>query len=139
MEERLTLTTQELKRLKVLAWIAGEQVTVMQAAELWGVSERQSWRLLARYRAEGAAGLVHRNRGRPAPQRLPEAAREQLLTLAAGVCRVYNDQHLTEALQEEHGWQVSRASVRRLRGAAASSALLFEGSCSAVPSPNADT
>ena len=118
MEERLTLTTKELKRLKVLAWIAGEQVTVMQAAELLGFSEHQGWRLLARYRAEGAAGLVHRNRGRPAPQRLPAAARAQLLTLAEGICRDYNDQHLTEVLREEHGFQVSRASVRRLRRAA---------------------
>ena len=48
MEERLTLTMKELKRLKVLAWIEGEQVTVMQAAELLGVSERHCWRLLAR-------------------------------------------------------------------------------------------
>ena len=117
MEERLTLTTKELKRLKVLAWIEGEQVTVMQAAELLGVSERQGWRLLARYRAEGAAGLVHRNRGRPAPQRLPEAARAQLLLLAEGICRDYNDQHLTEVLREEHGFQVSPASVRRVRRA----------------------
>jgi len=117
MEERLTLTTKELKRLKVLAWIEGEQMTVMQAAELLGVSERQGWRLLARYRAEGAAGLVHRNRGRPAPQRLPAATRAQLLTLAEGICRDYNDQHLTEVLREEHGFQVSPASVRRVRRA----------------------
>ena len=118
MDERLTMTTKELKRLKVLEWIEGEQVTVVQAAEMLGVSERQCWRLLARYRAEGAAGLVHRNRGRPSPQRLPEAAREQVLTLAEGICRDYNDQHLTEVLQEEHGLQMSRASVRRLRRAA---------------------
>jgi len=118
MNERLTLTTKELKRLKVLEWIEGEQMTVVQAAEMLGISERQCWRLLARYRAEGAAGLVHRNRGRPSPQRLPAAAREQVLTLAEGICRDYNDQHLTEVLQEEHGLQMSRASVRRLRRAA---------------------
>ena len=118
MNERLTLTTKELKRLKVLAWIEGEQMTVLQAAEMLGVSERQCWRLLARYRAAGAAGLVHRNRGRPSAQRLPAAAREQVLTLAEGICRDYNDQHLTEVLQEEHGLRMSRASVRRVRRAA---------------------
>ena len=52
MNERLTLTTKELKRLKVLAWIEGEQMTVLQAAEMLGVSERQGWRLLARFRQE---------------------------------------------------------------------------------------
>jgi transposase len=115
MEERLTLTTKELKRLQVLEWIEAEQMTVVEAAEMLGISERQCWRLLARYRAEGAAGLVHGNRGRPSPQRLAEPVRAQVLTLAEGVCRDYNDQHLSEVLQEEHGMQLSRASVRRLR------------------------
>jgi transposase len=118
MNERLTMTTKELKRVQILEWIEGEHVTVREAAEMLGVSERQCWRLLARYRAEGAAGLVHRNRGRPSSQRLSAGARAQVLTLAEGVCRDYNDQHLTEVLQEEHGVQVSRASVRRLRRAA---------------------
>jgi hypothetical protein len=41
-----------------------------------------------------------------------------VLALAQGACRDYNDQHLTDVLQEEHGFQVSRASVRRIRRAA---------------------
>jgi transposase len=118
MEERLTLSNTELKRLKVLEMIQAEQVTVAQATELLGVSERHCWRLLARYRATGAAGLVHRNRGRPSSQRLPDAVRGEVLALAQGACRDYNDQHLTDVLQEEHGLQVSRASVRRIRRSA---------------------
>jgi hypothetical protein len=61
---------------------------------------------------------VHGNRGRPSSQRLPEVVRRAVLELASGVCRDYNDQHLTEVLQEEHGLQLSRASVRRLRRSA---------------------
>jgi len=44
MEERLTLTTKELKRLKILAWIEGEQMTVMQAAEVLGVRDIETCR-----------------------------------------------------------------------------------------------
>jgi transposase len=91
---------------------------VVEAPRLLGISERQCWRMLARYREKGAAGLVHGNRDRPSPRRLPTAAREEILTLAHGICRDYNDQHLSEVLQEEHGLQVSRASVRRIRRAA---------------------
>jgi transposase len=115
MEERLTLTSKELKRFKVLEMIQNAQVTVATAATLLGVSERHCWRLLARYRQAGAAGLVHGNRGRASSQRLADAVRQQVLVLAQGVCRDYNDQHLTDVLREEHGLQVSRASVRRIR------------------------
>ena len=115
MEERLTLSSKELKRLKVLELVQAEQATVAQAAELLGVSERHCWRLLARYRQAGAAGLVHGNRGKASRHRVPEVVRREILTLAEGACRDYNDQHLTEVLQEEYGLQVSRASVRRIR------------------------
>jgi transposase len=115
MEERLTLTKKELKRVKVLELVLAEQLTVAKAAGLLGVSERHCWRLLARYREAGAAGLVHGNRGRPSSQRLSDTVRQAVVALAEGVCRDYNDQHLTEVLQEEHGLQLSRASVRRLR------------------------
>jgi len=118
MEERLTLSTKELKRLRALELVEVERMTVAEAARLLGISERQCWRMLARYREKGAAGLVHGNRDRPSPRRLPTAAREEILTLAQGICRDYNDQHLSEVLQEEHGLQVSRASVRRIRRAA---------------------
>ncbi len=118
MEERLTLSSKELKRLKVLELVQAEYITVAKAADLLGVSERHGWRLLARYRAAGAAGLVHGNRGRPSSHRLTDHVRHAVLTLAEGVCRDYNDQHLTEVLQEEHGLQVSRASVRRIRRSA---------------------
>ena len=35
-----------------------------------GLSERQVWRLLARYKAGGGGALVHRGRGRPSNRRL---------------------------------------------------------------------
>jgi transposase len=115
MEERLTLTTKELKRVKVCELIEVGRMSVADAAGMLGISERQCWRVLARYRAEGAAGLVHGNRGRASERRLPEAVRTEILTLAQGVCRDYNDQHLTEVLQDEHDLVISRATVRRVR------------------------
>lgn len=117
MEERLTMTTKELARLRVLELVQAERLTVVEAAGLLQISERHCWRLLANYRRQGAAGLVHGNRGKPSPRRLPETVRQQVLGLAQGPCRDYNDQHLTEVLDHEHQVQISRASVRRLRRA----------------------
>ncbi len=58
MEERLTLTKKELRRMKALEMVLAEQLTVAKAAELLEVSERHGWRLLARYRQAGPAPSV---------------------------------------------------------------------------------
>ena len=72
-------------------------------------------RLLAAYRRDGPAGLVHGNRGRPSPRRIPAEIREEVLSLTRTIYPDYNDHHLTEVLDEDHGIGLSRSSVRRIR------------------------
>ncbi len=60
----LTLSAKEQNRLQVLNGLLSGQWCVSEAAQVMGVSERHEWRLLAAYRKEGAAALVHKNRGR---------------------------------------------------------------------------
>src|SRR4030042_312880 len=69
MREQVTLTLKEQKRLKLLNQVESGSLTVLRAAEALQLSERQLYRLLARYRLEGAAALAHGNRGRPSPRR----------------------------------------------------------------------
>ncbi len=63
----LILTGKEQTRLQVLNGVLEHQVTVDEAAQVLGLSERHLWRILAAYRAayrkEGAAALAHGNRG----------------------------------------------------------------------------
>ena len=54
----------EQTRLKVLNSVLVDQVPVCQAAEVLGVSERHTRRILRAYRKEGARALSHGNRGR---------------------------------------------------------------------------
>jgi hypothetical protein len=56
-----------------------EELTQVQAAELLGLSYRQTKRVWRRYPAEGDAGLVPRLRGRPSLRRQPPALRAQVL------------------------------------------------------------
>jgi hypothetical protein len=81
--ETLTLSRKERKRLTVMAGVQDEELTLVQAAELMGVSYRQSKRIWKRYQADGDAGLVHRLRGQPSPRRKPAALRAQALALYA--------------------------------------------------------
>jgi transposase len=117
MSERVTLSMNEIKRLYVVQQMADGKLTGRQAAERLGLSLRQVRRLIAKYREQGAPGLVHGNRGRPAHNRVDEAVRVRIEELMAEEYKDYNDCHFTEELAEEHGLHVSRATVRRIRRA----------------------
>ncbi len=98
----------------VKAALAGK-ITNAEGARALRLTGRQFKRLKARFRAEGAAGLLHRSRGRPGRRRLAAALREQVVVLMTTTYDGFNDAHLTEKLQERHALPVSRATVRRIR------------------------
>ena len=75
------MSRKELDRMKIMAGVAEEEVTLVAAAGLMGVCYRQSKRIWRRYQADGDAGLVHRLRGKPSARRKPQALRTQVLAL----------------------------------------------------------
>lgn len=115
MEPRVTLNMKEIKRLYVMQQIVDQQLTGAQAAQLLGLSLRQIRRLIAKYREQGAPGLVHGNRGKAPNNRLAEALRAQIWELAKEPFKDYNDSHFTEELAEKYGLKASRSTVRRIR------------------------
>ena len=54
----------ELSRLEVLRDLDQKRLTTAAAAQLLGLERRQVFRLLKAYRADGAAGLISKRRGR---------------------------------------------------------------------------
>jgi len=123
MDTEVTLTVREQKRLFVITEVLAGRWTALQAAAKLELSVRQMRRLLpqghrddvAAYRRDGPTGLVHRNRGLPSPRRLPSDLRHRVLVMARSSYADYNDHHLTDILAEDHGIQLSRSSVCRLR------------------------
>ena len=113
--ETFTLSRRELHRPGLLKALCAGRVTTRQVANALALSLRQTRRLRRRFERDGAAGLAHRSRGRPSPRRLDIPTREAITELMTTLYVGFNDRHLTEKLQEQHGWLVSRESVRRLR------------------------
>ena len=105
----------EIKRLHVMEQLGSRNLTAPQAAEFLGLSLRQTKRIAAKYREQGAAGIVHGNRGRKPNNQIEQAVRDKIVKLANNEYRDYNDCHFTEELIEKHGLHISRASVRRIR------------------------
>lgn len=105
----------EIKRMHILQKIVEQHMTASQASELLGLSLRQVRRLIAKYRQQGASGVVHGNRGRAPSNRIKQDVQSKILELAENEYRDYNDCHFTDELAEKHGIQLSRSSVRRIR------------------------
>jgi transposase len=114
MEETIRMSRREQRRAWVLSRVEAEEMSVPEAARLLGLTERSIRRLRERMRRAGPAGLVHGNRGRDSPRRLPEAARTRILELAEATYFDVNDSHLAELLAEREGIEVSRVTLRRL-------------------------
>ena len=110
----VTLNQREQARLQVLNSVMEYQLPRAHAAELLGISERQVRRILAAYRRDGAAALVHGNRGRRPRNAVPEDVAAATVILAGEKYAGFNHSHLTEVLAEREGIQLSCQTVSRL-------------------------
>ena len=115
------MSRKEFARGSVLARVTGAEITLRDALPLLGVSYRQAKRLLRRFRARGAAGLVHGNVGRPSNHAVPPGARAAVLeliraryggTAAKGPGQRFGPTLVAEHLWTEHGILVPRSTLR---------------------------
>jgi transposase len=118
VEGNILVNTRELHRAKVLQEVMAGRMTLMKAAEVLGVSYRQTKRLKVKYAHGEMAGLVHGNRGRKPSNTLSEETREVLIELHERRYGGMNDTHFTELLAEREQIYVGRETVRKLLRAA---------------------
>jgi transposase len=84
-------------------WESGG-LSMMEAGELLGMSERQFRRYRDRYEEEGPAGLRDRRLGRASPKRVPGRERERMLELYEKLYGDWNVKHFHEHLRTHHGF-----------------------------------
>ena len=77
----ITMSHNELTRLRVLIDIADGRLSVADATGLIGVGRRQIYRLLEAFRAHGADGLISRKRGGPSNRALSAVFHETVLAI----------------------------------------------------------
>jgi transposase len=109
----MLLTMKDGQRIEAVQALMDSRLSIAQTAHVLRLSERQVWRLLARAREEGLAGLLHGNRGRAPANRSDDRLWRRVLKLAAEKYRGVNDRHLQELLAREHGLAVCRESLRK--------------------------
>jgi len=109
----ITMNIKDTRRIAILDRINERTMTQTQAAEALAITARQVRRLLKRYKACGARGVIHKLRGLPANN----LADSRLLDSALETIRLkYPDFSVTlahEKLMELHGFTYSRETLRQ--------------------------
>ena len=109
-----TLTMRDEKRIEIIQRVFRGELTVLRAAVILGISERQCYRIKRRVHQQGPKGVIHRNRGRPCKRKVKEKIVGRVVALARRKYQGFNDHHLTEKLKEHEKIDLSREKVRRI-------------------------
>lgn len=109
----VSMSGRDLQRVEVLGEVLSGHRDIASAASVLALSERQVWRLLARYRSGGGGSLAHRGRGRPSNRRFGNELREQVLELVRSHYRDFGPTLASEMLADKHGVAVSRETLRQ--------------------------
>jgi hypothetical protein len=109
----VVMSRSELSRVETLAQVEDGRLPVAQAAALLGLSARQVFRLLGRFRADGAPGLASRRRGRPSNRRLPDEVRAAALTVVRERYADFGPTFAAEKLAKLHDLAISHETLRK--------------------------
>ena len=112
--ERWQLSTKEITRQSVIENTVKGYLKAHQAAEELHLSTRQIFRLKKALREEGIDGIIHDNKGKPSPRRIPECVRDTIDSLYREKYAGFNISHSTEMLEERKGIVISRETVRSI-------------------------
>jgi transposase len=81
------------------------ELSMMEAGELLGMSERQFRRYRDRYEEDGLEGLLDGRLGKPSPKRVPARDLRLMLELYRDAYRGWNVKHFHEHLVRDHNFQ----------------------------------
>ena len=110
--ERITMSTEELRRVYIVKQAIRRVITQKKAAELLGVSYRQTKRMVRRVREEGEKGIIHRLRGKRGNRRRSKELKARVLALCRKKYWDFGPSLASEKLSKLHGIEVSRETLR---------------------------
>src|SRR5262252_2384406 len=91
-----------LKFRDVLSRWERRELSMMEAGELLGMSERQFRRYRDRFEDDGEAGLIDRRLGKPSPRRMEAGEVDRMLGLYRTHYRGWNVKHFHEQGVRDH-------------------------------------
>jgi len=110
--QRWQLSQKEIARYGVIENTIEGYLKADLAAEELCLSKRQVFRLKRKLKEEGIEGLIHGNRRRASPRRIPDPVRDTIDYLYQEKYTGFNISHFTEMLEERERIFICRETVR---------------------------
>jgi transposase InsO family protein len=107
-----TLSVKEADRLAVIQRVMAKELTQSEGAAVLRVSVRQIKRLVKVVRAQGAAGLISKHRGRVSNHRIAAPERTRVLALVRERYADFGAVLAHEYLKRDHGFEASAQTLR---------------------------
>jgi hypothetical protein len=112
MNGLLTMSKKEIDRLMIVTQIEGNKITVLEAADLLGLSQRQIYRILKRIKAEGTKGIIHKLRGKKSNRGYSKELKEKMIAIYRKQYSDYGPTLYSEMLIKYHNISLSTETVR---------------------------
>ncbi len=110
--KRWQLSAKEITRYTIINDAVRGCLEANQAAEELNLSTRQIFRLKKALREEGIDGIIHGNKGKPSPRRIPDNIRDRIDSLYKGKYAGFNISHFTEKLEARENIFLSGETTR---------------------------
>ncbi|MFY9213400.1 MAG: ISNCY family transposase [Tissierellaceae bacterium] len=113
-KEIFNMTQKEITRLRVINQTIDQVLTIREAAELLGLSERQVLRLKKGVKNEGPSFIIHKNRGRKPKHATTDDIKNLVIELKQTKYEEANFNHFQELIEEHENVKVSYPTVHRI-------------------------
>lgn len=108
----IRMSQEEIKRVNVIHQAIDKRLTQVEAAEILDLSDRQVRRIIRRVLEEGDKGIVHRSRGKPSHNMIPNKIRTKVINLYVEKYEGFGPTLATEKLLEIDKIRLSRETLR---------------------------
>lgn len=112
----VTMSDKELSRINAIQAVVEKRMRRRDAAHQLDLTERQTQRLMNRFRKFGAAGLASLRRGQLGNHRLPKSLKLRVLSLLRDRYSDFGPTLAAEKLHERHTITVSVETLRSYSG-----------------------
>ncbi len=107
------MSERELNRIEMLAQVDDGRLCVQSGANMLDITKRQMFRLLKRYRTEGAPAIRHKARGKTPNNQIHKAKRDYAVALVKENYSDFGPTLAAEMLEGRHAFKVSRETLRK--------------------------
>ena len=109
----IRMSTEELRRASVIKQAIDKRITQRKAAEIIGLSYRQTKRLVTRIKEEGERGIVHKSRGQASNRKIKDKVKTEVIKLYEKKYWDFGPTLASEKLEEIDKIKVDHETVRR--------------------------